>query len=190
MSPRQIKYLRLAALALVLGGLVYAGTRPEVLACFELEYLRGITSRAGFLGILTFLGLWVLSYLMQIPGIVFIVAALLGWGALGGSLISFVGLTAATSVSFWTIRTVGGSPASDIENSWARKMLDQLEDRPIRTVTVLRTVFLVNPVVNLSLVLTDVRFRDYLVGSMLGFILPLGVIACATETVMYYLVGT
>lgn len=188
-SSRTTKMLRLSALALLLGGLIYAGTRPDIRAYVELDYLRRLTSRAGLLGIMTFLGLWVLSYLMQIPGLVFIVAALLGWGAVGGSLISFVGLTAATTASFWTIRIVGGSPASELEGSWIRKMLDSLDDRPIRTITLIRLVFLVNPVVNISLVLTDVRFRDYLLGSMLGFVLPLVVIACATETVTYYLVS-
>lgn len=189
MSPRLTKILRLLVLAVLIVGLFALGTHPGVQWYFDLERLRGITSEAGFLGMVTFVGLTTAGYLMQLPGIIFVVAALLGWGTLVGSIMSFVGLTAATSASFWMIRSVGGSPVSDIENGWVRKMLTQLDDHPVRTVTVLRVVFFVNPLINAPLVLTDLRYRDYLLGSMIGFVIPLTVIALGTDTVMTYLVS-
>ncbi|MFB6263118.1 MAG: TVP38/TMEM64 family protein [Bradymonadaceae bacterium] len=183
MSDRTFKILRFVALVLLVAGLFFAGTRPAVQAFFDLEYLRETTADAGFLGIVSFLGIWIVACLMQVPGAVFVVAALLGWGTVAGSLIAFVGLTVTTSASFWTLRGVGGSPVADLDYDWVRQMLDRLDDKPIRTVALLRVFFLVNPVVNTSLVLTEVRFRDYLLGSMAGFVIPLGVIAATTRSV-------
>lgn len=186
MSRRTVQLLRLAALAALIGALFVAGTRPSVQGYFELDYLRQITSRAGLVGVVIFLGLWAVSYLMQVPAIVFIVAALLGWGSLVGSAIAFTGLIFTTSVSFWTFRFVGGSPLAELDGDWTRSMFEQLDDRPIRTVAILRLVFLVNPLVNLSLVLTDIRYRDYLAGSMIGIVVPLAIIALATDTIIHY----
>lgn len=188
-SDRTKKVLRLLALAALIGSLFYIGTRPGIRGYFEIEYLRSVTAEAGWVGIATFLVLWVAAYLMQIPGVVFAIAAILGWGSLVGAIIGYVGLTASTAAAFWMIRLVGGSPVADLENEWARKILSQLEDHPIRTVALLRTVFVVNPVVNVSLVLTDISFRDYLLGSLIGFVPPLFLLALGTETAMYYLVG-
>lgn len=189
MSARTVKWLRILALALLIGGLFVAGTRPSVQAYFELDFLRELTSEAGLLGVVIFLGLWAVSYLMQVPAIVFIVAALLGWGSSIGSAIAFTGLIFTTSVSFWTFRGVGGSPLAELDGAWTRSMFEQLEDRPIRTVAILRLVFLVNPLVNLSLVLTDIRFRDYLAGSMIGVVVPLAIITFATDTIVAYAGG-
>ena len=186
MSARTQKYVRLGALAALIGVLIAVGTRPGVQAYFELEHLRSITSDAGVLGVFAFVGICTAGYLMRVPGVVFVLAAILGWGSIAGSLVAFVGLTVAISVSFWTMRSVGGSPIADIDTDWVRKILGQLDDHPVRTVALLRLVFFVNPIVNLSLVLTDVRFRDYFVGSVVGFIVPLAAITLATDTVMYY----
>ena len=186
MSPRTLKILRLAALAVLVGGLFVLGTQSGIEAFFDLDHLRRMTSEAGLAGMVGFVGICTAGYLMQLPGLIFVLAALLGWGTITGGIMAFIGLTVATSVSFWTVRLVGGSPISDIEHDYVQKVLGQLDDHPVRTVVILRVLFLVKPVVNLSLVLTDVRFRDYFLGTIIGFILPLGFITVATDTVMAY----
>lgn len=186
MSARTVTSLRIAAVVALLCGLVILGTRPTVRAYAEISYLRELTAGAGLEGVLAFLSVWVVAYLMQIPGVVFVVAALVCWGTWVGGLVAFVGMTVSTSVNFWALRGVGGSPVSQLEYDFARRMLEKLDAHPIRTVVLLRLFFLVNPLVNLSLVLTDVRFRHYVVGSMVGFLVPLGVIMLAAETMAEY----
>jgi len=190
MSAGTKRIVRLVALAVLFVGLVVVGSRPSVQALFALEHLRTITSDAGVLGMLAFVGLCTGGYLLRVPGIMFVLVALLGWGSIAGSLMSFVGLTVAVSVSFWAFRGVGGSPIADIDSKWVRSILGQLDDHPVRTVALLRVVFFVNPIVNLSLVLTGVRFRDYLVGTVLGVILPLAAMALAGDWLMSFVVAS
>ena len=56
-----------------------------------------------------------------------------------------------------------------------RRVLSHLDERPIRSVFLLRTVFIMAPGVNYGLAITKVKFRDYLIGSAFGLIVPIAV---------------
>lgn len=187
MSKDSFKYTRLGILIGLGAALYIAGSRPELQVYFELDYLRSLADEAGLAGMATFVGIFAGGYLMQIPGLLFVVAALVGWGPLTGGILAFLGSVLASALSFAAVRTVGGSPLAEVENKWVRKLLSKLDDHPARTVFVLRTFFYMNPVMNLPLVLSGVKFRDYFIGSTLGFIIPLGVIIFALDTVMAWL---
>lgn len=187
MSKDAFKFTRLGILIGLGAALYIAGTRPELQVYFELDYLRSLADDAGLAGMATFVGIFAGGYLMQIPGLVFVVAALLGWGPVNGGILAFFGSTLASALSFGTVRTVGGSPLADVENKWVRKLLSKLDDHPVRTVFLLRTFFYMNPVMNLPLVLSGVKFRDYFIGSVFGFVIPLAVVIAALDTVMAWL---
>jgi uncharacterized membrane protein YdjX (TVP38/TMEM64 family) len=187
MSKDVLKYWRLAALVGVGAALYFAGTHPELQPYFELDYLRSLADQAGMAGMATFVGVFVAGYLMQIPGMIFVVAALLGWGPIAGGLIAFVGALLASVANFWAVRAVGGSLLSEVENDWVKKMLGKLDDHPVRTVVVLRTFFFMNPVMHLPLVLSGVPFRPYIIGSLVGLIAPIAVISLSLDTVMAWL---
>ena len=184
MSKRAKTALRMAALVALIGVLYVAGTHPSIRPYFSIEYLRAVTGESGVVGMAAFVALYTGGYLLQIPGLPFVLVALLAWGPWLGSLVAFLGSIAATTASFWTFRSVGGSPLDGIEHDWARKALDHIDDHPIRTVALLRAVFYVNPVINLPLVLSGVRFRDYLIGSILGFGVPLTTIALLMDLLL------
>ena len=187
MSDKTRKYLRLGALVALIGGLYLAGNHSALAPYFEVDYLRSLTTEAGAAGMATFVALFCAGYLMQIPGMIFVVLALVGWGPWGGGILALGASILATILSFGMVRSVGGSPLEDVENRWARKLLDQIDERPVRTTFVLRVVFYMNPLINVPLVLSGIRFRDYLVGSALGFILPLGVVMAGLDFVLRWL---
>lgn len=184
MSDKARKYARLAALIALIAALWVAGSRPQVRAFFEIEHLRQLTAESGVVGMAAFVGIFAGGYLLQVPAMVFVVTALVGWGPLLGGLLAFAGSLIAACINFFALRSVGGTPLADVEHRWVRKLLSQLDDHPIRTVFLLRTLLYLNPVMNLPLVLSGVRFRDYLIGSALGFVVPLTVIILALDTVM------
>jgi uncharacterized membrane protein YdjX (TVP38/TMEM64 family) len=76
-------------------------------------------------------------------------------------------------VSFFIVRGVGGKPLGAVRWRFVRRILAQLDAHPLRTVIILRSILWMAPQLNYALALSNVRFRDYLVGSALGLILPL-----------------
>jgi uncharacterized membrane protein YdjX (TVP38/TMEM64 family) len=50
-----------------------------------------------------------------------------------------------------------------------QRVLSHLEQRPLLSVALLRLVLQLNPVVNSALALSGIRYRDYILGSLIGF---------------------
>jgi hypothetical protein len=66
----------------------------------------------------------------------------------------------------------GGSPKNEGGDGGAgggaRRMSVLIEQRPITIVCVLRLCFLMSPMLNMLLSMTNIRFREYMIGSFLG----------------------
>ena len=71
-----------------------------------------------------------------------------------------------------TTRTGGGRALSQLERPFLKRILQKLDERPIRAVLVLRMLLWLAPALNYTLAMTDLRFRDYLIGSALGLVIP------------------
>lgn len=97
-------------------------------------------------------------------------------GRLISLLVLIVALAGVGSVcfSFLIVHSIGGRALSEIERPFVRRTLSRLDERPIRTVVVLRLMLWLSPALNDSLALSDIRFRNYLIGSFLGLIPPIG----------------
>ena len=127
---------------------------------------------AGTLGIVLYFAAFSVGVLAQIPGIVFLALGRIAFGPLAGFAIAYAGAVLAVMVSFFTARRVGGRALSDVKWPPARKLLDGVANRPVRTIALLRFFMIVSPPINVALALSDVRGRDYLLGSALGLIAP------------------
>jgi uncharacterized membrane protein YdjX (TVP38/TMEM64 family) len=75
--------------------------------------------------------------------------------------------------SFAIVRLVGGKALGELENPWVKKVMAKLDERPITTIALLRVVLIMSPQLNYALALTNVRFRDYLIGSVIGLVPPI-----------------
>ena len=71
-----------------------------------------------------------------------------------------------------------------LERPLLKRILNRLDERPIRTVFILRILLFLAPPLNYALAMTNVRFRDYLVGSALGLVLPLLIITLLFDWVL------
>ena len=67
-----------------------------------------------------------------------------------------------------------------------RKILDRLDERPILTVVILRLIFVMSPPVNYALALSSLRFRDYLIGSLIGLPVPLIVLGLVADRLVQW----
>lgn len=147
----------------------------------EPEEVRRTVSEAGPWGVLLFVVIFSAGELIHIPGMLFVAAGILAWGRLGGFFVSLLGAVVSVSVSFWVVRGLGGRALTSIDKPFMRKMLGRLHARPIVTIVILRALFWVSPPLNYALALTNVKFREYLIGSAIGLVFPVALAALVFE---------
>ncbi len=169
----KVRVFRLLALAAVLIGLVVAGRVSGVTEGLTLDVIRQRVDAAGAFGYLLFLVGFTVGALVQVPGMLFVGAAILAWGQLEGFLAAWSGAGIATSVSFLVVRGVGGKVFTEIDRPLFKKLIARLDRNPILVVAGLRLVFWLAPPLNYALALSSVRFPHYFAGTMLGLMPPL-----------------
>ncbi len=169
--PRRLRFiLVLVALVLLLVGGKYFGLQEY----FDLQNVRRSIEAAGAWGYLLYVLLFVIGETLHVFGLIFVAAAVYVYGRTTGFMLALIGGTIAVSVSFQLMRLIGGRAFESIERPWVRRMLLQLDNKPICSVIFLRTFLVLHPSLNYVMALTNIRFRDYLIGSAVGLIVPIG----------------
>ena len=139
----------------------------------SLDYLRQtiLMHKAG--GMLLFVLMFSLGNFIQIPGLIFLAAAVLALGEVAGGVATYAAACVSCAVTFLVIRYLGGDALRRIENPIAARIFRQLDARPVRSMSLLRLLFQTAPALNYALALSSVRFRDYLVATLIGLPLPI-----------------
>ncbi len=140
----------------------------------DADRLRAAVKAAGppWLGLLLFVAVFAVGILLHLPGMLFVVTAILIWGGVAGYLIALASALIAVSFTFFVVRAVGGKALHGVETPWVRRALDHLDERPVSTIALLRIVLWMSPPVNYALALTSVSAWQYLFGSLLGLLVP------------------
>ncbi|PKN58198.1 MAG: DedA family protein [Deltaproteobacteria bacterium HGW-Deltaproteobacteria-14] len=173
LSPAARRWVRLGLLVALLGGLAAVGVATGLTRDLSVESLRGWMVGAGALGVIGFLAAFALGTLVQVPGMLFVAAAALAWGQIGGAIVAIAGALLAVTVSFLLVRAVGGRLLTEIRRPFLERLLARLDGAPIRTVAVLRLVFWVAPPLNYALAFSNVPLRAYVIGSAVGLLAPI-----------------
>jgi uncharacterized membrane protein YdjX (TVP38/TMEM64 family) len=124
-------------------------------------------------GLLVFVLLFSLGNLIQIPGWLFLAAAVLALGRGSGGLATYVAASVSCVMTFLVIRLVGGDALRRMDNRVANYLLGRLDQRPVTSIVVLRMLFQTVPALNYTLAMSGVRLRPYLTGTLLGLPLPI-----------------
>jgi uncharacterized membrane protein YdjX (TVP38/TMEM64 family) len=141
--------------------------------------------RAG--GMLTFAALFALGNLIQIPGWLFLVAAELALGPLWGALATYVAACFACVTTFGLIRLMGGDALRAVGGRLGQRLFARLDAHPVQSVLLLRLVFQTVPALNYALALSGIRFRNYLLGTLLGLPLPIALYTVFFGTLAHWL---
>jgi len=167
------KYQRLLLvvlfLLLVLALFELSGLREH----FSLQFLRDQLLENWLSGLLIFILLFALGNLIQLPGWIFLAAAVLALGRTWGGLATYLAASISCVFTFFTIRFLGGDALRALDNRIAVRILRQLDARPIASIALLRVLFQTVPALNYALALSGVRFHQYLIGTLLGLPLPI-----------------
>lgn len=170
-------------LAAVFVGAAVSGAFDDV----DPETIRAAVQSAGVWGVVLFVVGFALGELVHIPGMVFVAGAVLAYGQVGGFAVGLLGAVFSVTVSFLLVRTFGGQALEKIRWKFVQRLLAKLDARPVRTVVMLRLVLWLAPALNFALAMTRVRFRDYLLGSTLGLLVPVAGMALFFEQLMAFI---
>jgi len=169
---------RLALMLTGLASLALAAHATGVTSQLTPAALQEVVQAAGPWGIALYLLAFAAGTLASVPGLVFILAALLVWGPVHGGAIALIGGVLSAALSFCTLRRVGGGPgATTSGNRVVRWALGLLEARPVAATATLRALTVLAPPVNVALALSPIRARDYVIGTALGLVAPIAVYA-------------
>jgi uncharacterized membrane protein YdjX (TVP38/TMEM64 family) len=138
---------------------------------FQKSFGTVITDRV--LDLLVFVLLFSLGNLIQIPGWLFLAAAVLALGRGPGGMVTYVAASVSCVMTFLVIRFVGGDALRRMDNRVATYLLGRLDERPVASIVVLRMLFQTVPALNYTLAMSGVRLRPYLMGTLLGLPLPI-----------------
>lgn len=186
MDPARRSWLRLGILGLFLVGLIALAAATGLRQRMSLAQVRAMTEHAGVWGAALFTAVFCFGELIQIPGMLFVAAAILVYGRIWGGALAWVAGVVAMSVSFVVVRAVGGRALTLVQRPIMKRLLAGLEARPVRSVFVLRILFQLSPAVSYVLALSPIRYLDYLVGSALGLVLPVLAVALFLERLVGY----
>ncbi|HJV26797.1 MAG TPA: VTT domain-containing protein [Aromatoleum sp.] len=167
------RHRRLIAVVLFLVALFAAAELSGLRDHFNLAFLRQRLDEhlAGGLAIFTLL--FVLGNLIQIPGWIFLAAAVLALGRTWGGIATYLAANVSCAITFFTIRWMGGDALRRLKGRTAVRLLGELHAHPIRSIVLLRTLFQTLPALNYALALSGVGFGTYMVGTLLGLPLPI-----------------
>ena len=166
-------HLRLIAVVLFLVVLWAAFELSGLRDHFSLAFLQQQLHKHQIIGLLTFVLLFALGNLIQIPGWLFMVAAVLTLGRTWGGLATYIAACASSISTFLAIRMIGGDALRELKHKTAQRILARLDAHPLYSVVLLRVLFQTLPALNYALALSGIRFRHYLIGTLLGMPLPI-----------------
>ena len=167
------RFQRLVAVVLFLGVLLAVFEFSGLRGHFNLAFMRQVIEQHQIGGLLLFVLLFSLGNLIQIPGWIFLAAAVLTLGQLWGGVVTYVAAVVSCALTFLTIRALGGDALRQLKNRIAVRILGELDARPIGSVALLRLLFQTAPALNYALSMSGIGFRSYLIGTLLGLPLPI-----------------
>jgi uncharacterized membrane protein YdjX (TVP38/TMEM64 family) len=167
------KYKRLIAVVLFLAVIFAVFQMSGLRGHFDLEFIKHKILENQLTGLLIFVLLFSLGNLMQIPGMVFLAAAVLALGQFYGGVATYIAAVISCAVIFIVIRQIGGAALQELDNKYAVKILARLNAQPIISIILLRTLFQTAPTLNYALAMSGVKFRDYMIGTLLGLPVPI-----------------
>lgn len=181
LAARLRRHARLIAVAALVLALFAAFEASGLRETYSLAYWQQALRAHLVGGLLIFTLGFMLGNLVQIPGWLFLGAAVLALGPFWGGVVTYAAASVACFAIFWIVRIVGGQALQKLDHPLAIRLLDRLEARPVRNVALLRLLFQTMPALNYALALSGVRFRAYALGTLLGLPLPIAVYCLAFD---------
>lgn len=139
---------------------------------FNLAYIRDAFQMHPVGGVLLYVLLFSLGNLIQLPGLIFLAAAVLALGRVWGGVVTLIAANVSCLLTFVVFRFMGGDALQQLKSPLAQRIFGTLNRHPMSSIALLRTLFQTAPSLNVALALSGVRLRHYVMGTALGLPLP------------------
>lgn len=166
------RWKRLPLLMVVIVGLWLVAWATGVTGRFTSESIRRLLAQRGLWGVAAFAAFFAAGQLLRVPSPVFVAAAVAVYGRNLGTVVALLGALVSATLSFTVVRAFAGQALAEVQRPVVRHLLSKIDSRPVVTVALLRLLFQTAPPLNYALAMTAVRWRDHLVGSLLGLPVP------------------
>ncbi len=169
----------LAGLALA-GAFIWIFRSFDLSAYASLEKIRPIVESMGPYGPLAFVGLCVAAVFLHLPEIVLIAVGGVVFGGVKGFVLGWMGSVAGSTSAFLVARYFMRDAFRQMIRSRFQRLLsldERLARHGLLTVLFLRLVVFMAPPLNWAIGVTQVRFRDYFLGSAIG-VVPCVALTC------------
>lgn len=171
-NPFTTKLSRIVLVFFFVGAFVclirYTGLHDWV----TLDNMYELVHNYGFWSVFIYWLIFVSAAIMNIPGTGFLLMAILLFGYPFGALYAYIGAMAGAWITFVLGRWMGGKALTDIKNNRIKSLLQQAENKPVRTLIVLRILLQFSPIVGYTLALTNIKQHKYILGNAIGMLLP------------------
>jgi len=162
------------------GRYVWIHGAPDVLAINPAQ-VHDAMDKAGVLGVLLWCVGFCLAELCHLPATVFIITGVLRWGHFIGFALALVIAPLSCALSFIVVRRIGGQALANVQWRFVQRMMTRLERKPVVTVVILRTFLFLSPSLNYALALSNLSFRNFIVGSTIGLVFPMSVVVLGID---------
>lgn len=156
------------ALALALGGVLGLIWSQGGFDRLDAESVETWIRDAGVWGPVLYVGLFALLEPFGVPGILFVVPGGLVWSWPTLFALTWTGATGAGITGFLFARTLGREWVQEKLSERANAYDEALAENGLRTVITIRLLFFIAPWAHWLLGLSRVRFRDYVLGTIIG----------------------
>lgn len=167
----------LAALLALVALLQLSGLRDRI----DVATLRQTLHAAGMGAAALYVALTALGIAIGIPGMIFVLAGVVGFPGPPGAGLALAGATLGCVLAVWWIQRVGGAPLRDSPRPRLRRVVALLERRPVLGVALLRLVVLMSAPGNAALAFAGVGAWDNARGTLLGLLPAIAVASLSTE---------
>ena len=134
------------------------------------DNLNNYLALAGPYAPLIFISAFIGGFFLRLPGFIFIILGAIVFGKLAGVVYSFIAIAVGASLTFCMSRFFLRDTVSQMEIRGVKRLNEKIAEHAFLTVLFLRLVFFLLPPLNWMLGATKVKYRAYLLGTMLGVI--------------------
>ena len=160
-------------LLILLSGILIITFTPIGAYLTDIKQVRADIESAGIWGVIIFITIFVITALFNIPETGFIIMAFLIYDNIFfAACLNYVAGLLSAIATFYAGRLIGSGALSEIKSVRVKNLIASAENNPIKTLVIIRTIMIMNPIVGYALALTKISPRNYIIGNAVGIIVP------------------